>query len=238
VPHVIWQKRVLSASDTRARRAGRDQYYNTDICKHDPSPDATKRISYTPFVRSSFRTKGSTTVQKKSILSAGKSIKVCCLEEPTPIVRLLWLEDARKRFDTALMLGTLPAELTWVWLEGELSKKVPLGTPEEMKIWPTWRHNDWWCPEEITHPNARYVWEWQAATEDSRLPPPPPYLPTSHDPYVVLGIPHTISGKDIKAAFKRLAKIHHPDTGGSAENFMRLKTAYDSLKYLVELEYV
>jgi hypothetical protein len=47
------------------------------------------------------------------------------------------------------------------------------------------------------------------------------------DPYVLLGIEASASITDVKAAFRKKAIEHHPDHGGSAEAFMRIKRAYD-----------
>src|SRR5213080_246953 len=50
------------------------------------------------------------------------------------------------------------------------------------------------------------------------------------DYYQVLGIKHTASFKEIKAAYKRLARLQHPDlNGGSAEAFVQLSHARDIL---------
>src|SRR5260221_8091467 len=50
------------------------------------------------------------------------------------------------------------------------------------------------------------------------------------DYYQVLGIKHTASAKEIKAAYKRLARLQHPDlNGGSAEAFVQLSHARDIL---------
>lgn len=43
----------------------------------------------------------------------------------------------------------------------------------------------------------------------------------------VLGVKGDSTKADIKNAFRALSKIHHPDAGGDAEDFKRLRHAYD-----------
>jgi curved DNA-binding protein len=50
------------------------------------------------------------------------------------------------------------------------------------------------------------------------------------DPYSVLGVGKNSSDSDIKAAYRKLAKEHHPDKGGSHEKFAEINAAYDSIK--------
>ena len=50
------------------------------------------------------------------------------------------------------------------------------------------------------------------------------------DPYSTLGIDRNASDKDIKTAFKNLAKTHHPDRGGNGEMFAQINEAYETLK--------
>lgn len=45
----------------------------------------------------------------------------------------------------------------------------------------------------------------------------------------LLGLSYGFTEEDVKKAYKRLSKIHHPDVGGLPENFKRLKKAYDYL---------
>jgi|688.fasta_scaffold02732_11 hypothetical protein len=49
------------------------------------------------------------------------------------------------------------------------------------------------------------------------------------DPYAVLHLLPTAPPAIIKAAWRELAKILHPDHGGDSEAFMRAKTAYETL---------
>lgn len=49
------------------------------------------------------------------------------------------------------------------------------------------------------------------------------------DPYAILGLRRDATKATIKAVFRKLAKTAHPDHGGDAEIFARLKLAYDVL---------
>ena len=42
------------------------------------------------------------------------------------------------------------------------------------------------------------------------------------DPYSTLGVDRNASDKDIKTAFKNLAKKHHPDRGGDESKFKQI----------------
>jgi Skp family chaperone for outer membrane proteins len=43
----------------------------------------------------------------------------------------------------------------------------------------------------------------------------------------LLGLSEGFTEKDVKKAYRRLSKIHHPDVGGKEVNFLKLKKAYD-----------
>lgn len=45
----------------------------------------------------------------------------------------------------------------------------------------------------------------------------------------ILGVPHTSSKEEIKAAYKKLAREHHPDKGGKEEDFVKIGEAYEKL---------
>ncbi len=49
------------------------------------------------------------------------------------------------------------------------------------------------------------------------------------DYYKILGVKKDASQDQIKKAFRRLARKHHPDAGGSEEKFKQLNEAYEVL---------
>ena len=58
-------------------------------------------------------------------------------------------------------------------------------------------------------------------------------LPKKHDPWQLLGVEKGVGPKELKSAFQRAAKRHHPDAqGGSAEMFMAVQRAHESVKQL------
>lgn len=52
---------------------------------------------------------------------------------------------------------------------------------------------------------------------------------SAKDYYDILGVPRTASADEIKKAFRKQARKHHPDAGGSEERFKELNEAYEVL---------
>jgi DnaJ-class molecular chaperone len=50
-------------------------------------------------------------------------------------------------------------------------------------------------------------------------------------PFEILGLPETASSEEVRSAWLSLAKIHHPDMGGTSEEFSKIATAFrDALR--------
>ena len=49
------------------------------------------------------------------------------------------------------------------------------------------------------------------------------------DLYGVLGIERSVDAGEIRKAWMRLAKTHHPDKGGNPEDFKKIQTAFEVL---------
>lgn len=49
------------------------------------------------------------------------------------------------------------------------------------------------------------------------------------DYYKTLGVPRTATASEIKKAFRKLARTHHPDTGGDEAKFKEINEAYEVL---------
>lgn len=50
------------------------------------------------------------------------------------------------------------------------------------------------------------------------------------DPYSVLGVAPGASRAELRAAYRRLALVHHPDHGGSTEKMALLSSAYEAAR--------
>ncbi|HEX5194248.1 MAG TPA: J domain-containing protein [Solirubrobacteraceae bacterium] len=57
------------------------------------------------------------------------------------------------------------------------------------------------------------------------------------DPYKVLGIPHSATDAEIRAAYRRQVQLHHPDhNGGSAESTRRFEQVQEAYALILRLD--
>ncbi len=90
-----------------------------------------------------------------------------------------------------------------------------------------------WLSYAETMIGARVEWIGGEAYEDYEAECPPPYTPPPRpkpvDPYKTLHLLPSAPPEVVKAAYRTLAQIHHPDHGGSDETMKRLNEAYGKL---------
>lgn len=58
------------------------------------------------------------------------------------------------------------------------------------------------------------------------------------NPYEVLGVAVGASESEVKKAYRRLARLNHPDIGGDEEKFKKINEAYDLIskgKFVVSM---
>jgi curved DNA-binding protein CbpA len=53
---------------------------------------------------------------------------------------------------------------------------------------------------------------------------------SSHDPLDILGLNERSALDDARQQYRRLAMVFHPDKGGDAELFLKVKDAYEKVK--------
>ena len=75
-------------------------------------------------------------------------------------------------------------------------------------------------------------------TEPEEAPPEPEEEPPKHEPesaaplwaHSALGVGLGASQKEISAAYRRLARVHHPDVAGDEERMKWINAAYRELR--------
>ena len=54
-------------------------------------------------------------------------------------------------------------------------------------------------------------------------------MPTTTEAYAILGLRHGASLAEVRAAYKRAARVHHPDKGGVISKFLASTAAHAAL---------
>ena len=71
--------------------------------------------------------------------------------------------------------------------------------------------------------------QWRAAFGEAMSLPEAEDILGDNSPWAILGIKVGASGAEIKQAFRNMALKHHPDQGGNAEMFKKVRAAYTKL---------
>ena len=73
-------------------------------------------------------------------------------------------------------------------------------------------------------------WVSEAVLGRSRVAPPPPSQAGVELCYRLLGLSPSASWTEVQTAYRRKAKVHHPDHGGDEDAMRALNEAYQTLK--------
>lgn len=125
-------------------------------------------------------------------------------------------------------------------LKSSIPPKARRYDPDEKCWWIAARSLlDLWLEAADSYTQVRIVWEsdWQsnddAEYRDNYQAPPPPRR--SHrmmraEAYTVLHLLPTAPPEVVKAAYRTLATLHHPDKGGDVVTMQRINVAYSLLE--------
>ena len=59
----------------------------------------------------------------------------------------------------------------------------------------------------------------------------------NRNPYEIFKVSQNASWSEIKSAYRKLVKIHHPDTGGDQNIMLEINAAWEKLKVKNEIPY-
>jgi hypothetical protein len=91
----------------------------------------------------------------------------------------------------------------------------------------TWIITDWECLDEwISELRSVYEIETEYDDEQPSRPPPPQSIAS---PFQTLYLLPNAPMEVVKASYKALAKIHHPDARGNSEKMIEINRAYETL---------
>ncbi len=110
----------------------------------------------------------------------------------------------------------------------ELKGIIPVAFRNYEPTKKTWIITDWECLDEwLDELRSVYVVKTEYDDEQPSRPPPPQSIAS---PFQILYLLPNAPPEVIKAAYKALAKLHHPDTrGGGSEKMIEINRAYETL---------
>jgi hypothetical protein len=92
----------------------------------------------------------------------------------------------------------------------------------------TWMINNWDCLNVwLDELRRSYDIETEFSSEQANRQPPPPPKQNLTSPYQTLYLLPNAPPEVIKATYKALAKIHHPDANGNNEKMIQINPAFE-----------
>ena len=119
--------------------------------------------------------------------------------------------DALKSYIGVPLRSYKPASREW---------EVDADADDELKCWLTYCH---------TELGAHVIWLKGGEHRQRHTHPPREHRPKNIDPYATLYLLPTAPAAVIKAAYKALAVLNHPDKGGDTEAMQRINAAFKLL---------
>jgi len=95
---------------------------------------------------------------------------------------------------------------------------------EDQIIWDSGVHKSHRCV--YANPKKGSSYDWYNKKEEAQKPPPT--QPKSH--HETLCVTRTAPKEVIQAAYRALARIHHPDAGGNLKKMQEINAAWEALK--------
>jgi hypothetical protein len=110
----------------------------------------------------------------------------------------------------------------------ELKGIIPVAFRNYEPAAKTWMITDWGCLDEwLDEMRSVYAVETEYDNEQPSQKPPPPQSIAS--PFQTLYLLPNAPPEVVRAVYKTLAKIHHPDARGNSEKMIEINRAYEIL---------
>lgn len=201
-------------------------------CQHKV---ATERV--TPQVLESYRQDG---VPKHRVLWTGPSFRMCCARVKQ--VRVWWWRQVVTTMRAKR--GNEVTTLEWQDLLARIAEVVSRPMSEEDAIYENgYLDHCFRCQAPNETWDAYEARTWAEATKNylNGVPKmrfetftfggqPRPATALKADPRVLLGLPRVFTKKELTEAYRKAAKIHHPDRGGDAGAFCAVTEAFNVLQ--------
>ncbi len=167
---------------------------------------------------------------KEELQEIAKKFETPYLQK-TASQRLFQMFESEQSFETQLK-SRFPEFFTGSWEWDRLYQQLNQKISKHAKDHGLYHTSEEW--KQLLKKQARDRFQQAQQTPSFREPdakqkPQCPQPPTLKGCYQLLGLSQTTNVEEIKIAFRKLAKAHHPDQGGNPEFFRSLSQAYTRL---------
>jgi len=197
-------------------------------------------VRVTPQVLEAYRESGK---PKHRVVWTGSSFRLCCVELPQQ--RIGWWRNVMASVE--YKCGSAVTTPAWAAVLAKIAQTIPRPTADEDSV-----YDEGWMDHTFERQRAAETWDayarrvWHEAVQNCRTGKPkvkwtwvniggsPPS--SMLDPCTVLGLPADFTSTQLKDAYRRAAREHHPDRGGDAAQFRKITDAYNTLSNGLQLQ--